>query len=181
MEETPTPVDDFLQVDFSGPADPTLRQALLTRTTRVVRRRLWARRAGIAGALAACYAAGMLTMGFVTPPREGPQQEVARQPSQRETMDTPVVAAADSVAEQSALALEWRAFESAERRAELYQLAGDRYLEREADMQSALRCYRQALDASPEASLTISASDNWLLMALKEARQKEKTHARNGS
>lgn len=182
MDDTksPHPVDEFLQSAPDAAPNAELRQAVFTRTTRLLRRRRWRRRVALVGALAACYLAGVLTMRLATPAPDQPRPERAGEaPRPPAPEDTPAVAAA--VAEDhSALALEWRAFESSERRVELYRLAGDRYLEQERDLQSALRCYRQALDASPSGGLAIEASDNWLLIALKEARQKEDRHANNG-
>ena len=176
------PTDEFREAGLPTDAPAALRPALLAGTTRVLRRRRWRRRAGGAAAAAACYLAGVLTMQFAAPAGAPPRPESAHQPSPPALPEPPAVVAGAVVPEDdSALALEWRAFESVERRAELYRRAGDRYLGLEGDMQSALRCYRQALDANPEASWMISPTDNWLLVALKEARQKEKSHARNGS
>ena len=64
-----------------------------------------------------------------------------------------------------------------DRRAAVYRQAGDRYLAEGGDLESALRCYRNALDAGPEEGTTISADDTWLMMVLKDARQKEKRNA----
>ena len=71
---------------------------------------------------------------------------------------------------------EWRAFDSRENRAALFFEVAQRYLEKQ-DYDSALRCYRQALDAAPKEELAIRSDDNWLVMALKEARQKENNDA----
>jgi hypothetical protein len=174
-------VDEFLERGFGG-ANPQLREMLLARTTSVLRRRRWRRRVSIAGALAASFLAGMVTMRFALPANDPPQPDLAHQPAP--SVQSPALAEAKAPAapqRESVLELEWRAFESADKRAELYRQAGDRYLLEHRDVQSALRCYRQALDAGTAESLTISASDNWLLIALKEARQKEKNHDRNGS
>jgi hypothetical protein len=76
---------------------------------------------------------------------------------------------------------EWNAFDSDGRRNELYRQAGDSYMEEEHDPQSALRCYTNALDHGTKQDLTISADDNWLLMAIKGARQKENNYAKTGS
>lgn len=183
MDDTrnPHPVDEFLQSPPEAAPGAERRQAVFVQTTRLLRWRRWRRRAALAGALAACYLAGILTMHLGTPSSPEPRPEVAAQPAA--PVELPAVASLKTQpqpATESVLDLEWRAFEAREKRAELYRQAGDRYLEHEGDLPSALRCYGQALDASAEADLTISASDNWLLMALKEARQKEKGHARNG-
>ena len=58
--------------------------------------------------------------------------------------------------------------------ARLFREAGDRYLREYADYRAALRCYRNSLDADPDA-LTISPDDTWLLTSLKRAREQEST------
>lgn len=55
---------------------------------------------------------------------------------------------------------------------DLYRQAGDRCSTEEGDLASALRCYGQALDAAPD-QVAVNPQDNWLLIALKQARQKE--------
>jgi hypothetical protein len=72
---------------------------------------------------------------------------------------------------------EWQAFDSGEDRAEQYLRAGADYLMEESDPQSALRCYGQALDAGGQTSLAVRPDDDWLLMAIKDARKKEKLDA----
>src|SRR6266481_2377404 len=63
----PDPLHDLLTRP-TPTADAALRQALLSQTTRVLRRRLYVRRAGQVAVLAACYLAGVFTMrGWVTP------------------------------------------------------------------------------------------------------------------
>jgi hypothetical protein len=63
----------------------------------------------------------------------------------------------------------------AQGRAEHFLLAGKSY-ERQGDLPAALRCYRQALEPGG-VDLAIAAGDSYLLMVLKNARQKEKRHA----
>jgi hypothetical protein len=81
----------------------------------------------------------------------------------------------------TALALEWQAVDSPVRRPELYRTAGDRYLTENGDLQSATRCYRSFLDLCSERDRIVSVDDTWLLMALKEARQREKRHANSNA
>jgi hypothetical protein len=80
------------------------------------------------------------------------------------------------VALVTAVVLEWRAFDAID--AELYRQAGERYLRDEADPLSAVRCSRQALNTGGPNALAVSADDDWLLMALKDARQREKENAK---
>lgn len=160
----PDPLGDLLAAPPSA-GDGPLRAQLLERTRRVLgRRRLW-RRAGWASALAACYAAGLLTMRALAPP--APQPEVVRQ-QEPARHDEPA----------PALAKEWQAFDNTERRAELYRQAGEQYMKEESDPESALRCYAQALDAGGREDLAVNTKDDWLLMTLKNARQKEIRNAK---
>jgi hypothetical protein len=75
-----------------------------------------------------------------------------------------------------------RLAELADRRSQaaLFRRAGDRYLEAEGNVASALRCYRLALDLASESELAVAPEDTWLLIALKDARQKEREHGARG-
>jgi hypothetical protein len=77
----------------------------------------------------------------------------------------------------SPVALEWQALDSPQPRPDLARQAGDRYAAEEGDYQSALRCYRDALDAGSDRDRAIQPNDSWLLMVLKNAREKEKRDA----
>jgi hypothetical protein len=156
----PDPLSDLLAAP-SAPGDGPLRTELLERTRRVLWRRRLGRRAGWAAALAACFAAGLLTMRVLTP-RPAAPAEVVRQP-ETPRHDEPA----------PALMKEWQAFDSTDRRAELYREAGQRYVKEEGDPESALRCYAQALEAGGPAELALRSDDDWLLMTIKNARQKE--------
>jgi hypothetical protein len=136
-----------------------LRQALRDQTTRRVRRRGRLRLFARVTALAGCFLAGLATAHLPRPAPPGiePAPRQAALPA-------------------DAVALEWRALEAGEDRAQRYREAGDRYLE-ESDPENALRCYSAALDEA-ETERAITASDSWLLMAIKQARQKEKADAK---
>jgi hypothetical protein len=56
----------------------------------------------------------------------------------------------------------------------LFKLAGDRYLSELCDTEAALRCYRNALDLASDADAVVASDDSWLLIALKQAKAKEK-------
>ena len=71
----------------------------------------------------------------------------------------------------------WAPVVSEENPAGLYRRVGDRYLKDEGDLQAALRCYARSLENGSEEDLTPAPEDDFLLMALKDARQKEKRHA----
>lgn len=70
--------------------------------------------------------------------------------------------------------LEWRAFDAEEdqQRVQLYFQAGDLYLTQK-DIESAVRCYHQALHYAGKRDLESSPNDTWLAMALKRDRRKE--------
>ena len=78
-----------------------------------------------------------------------------------------------------ALTLEWQAFDSAPaNQAKLYWSAGQSYVAAEGDYLSAIRCYRQALEAGPAEMRQITDEDDVLSMALKlDRHQKEKRDA----
>jgi hypothetical protein len=174
--QDPDPLAPWLAVSRSPDADvAALRQTVLKRTTRILRHRRWSRRAAIAAALAACYAAGVASTYWLRPTAPAEVIIVEKSP---EPAPSPA-ATAPHEAEPSAIALEWQAVESPNKRVELYRLAGDRYLVESNDMEAALRCYRQMLNAGSEKDLVISPDDNWLLMALKDARLKEKLDAKS--
>ena len=80
----------------------------------------------------------------------------------------------------TAVAAEWKAFDAGQHQSELYRQAGDRYLTEDADPASALRCYSQSLNNASDKDLAISANDDYLLMLVKNARLREKDHAKNG-
>jgi hypothetical protein len=80
----------------------------------------------------------------------------------------PTVAPAAAPAQPTALALEWRAFESpAPQRARRYLQAGNHYVEEAQDYGSALRCYEQALAGGGTQLQQITPEDSWLVMVLK--------------
>jgi hypothetical protein len=113
--------------------------------------------------LAACFAAGLFTGRLGNEPVPAPEKRL-------------VVAGRPVPTPPSPLTLEWQALDSPQPRPDVYRSAGDRYDE-DGDYQSALRCYRGALDTGSDKDLAIAPEDSWLLMVLKDARQKEKRDA----
>jgi hypothetical protein len=175
----PDPLDSMLRPP-SAPDNQALQRAVYGQTRRLLRRRRRLRQIAYAAALAASFAAGLLVMRLLTPqsaPAPVPQPERAvKLPEKAPPPEKQPLSSVD----ESALAMEWDAFDSSEHRSERYQQAGDHYLNEEFDPQSALRCYRHALDNGTKQDLAISPSDNWLLMVIKDARQKEINHANQG-
>ncbi len=181
MHEIFSPESDPLESMLRPPAPhdcEALRQSVYIQTQRVLRRRRRLRQCAYAASLLLSFAIGAGTMRFTssqpTPIGDLPGPSASRVEPQ--LPDKPP----DST-DDSALAREWLAFDSDDHRGELYRQAGDRYIKDENDLQSALRCYRNALDNGTEQDLSISLDDNWLLMAIKDARQKEKNHAKQGT
>jgi hypothetical protein len=174
----PDPLAEWLTVSCS-PDDnvAALRQTVLQGTTRVLRRRRWARRAAVVAGLAACYAAGMASMYWLTP-LTPPQVVIVEKIPETTPAPPPPTLQVPRETESSAVALEWEAVESPDKRVECYRRAGDQYLAESNDTESALRCYRQMLNAASNDDLAISPDDNSLLMALKSARLKEKRNAK---
>jgi hypothetical protein len=168
------PLEDFLCRDFSCEASEALRQALRERTGRVLRRQQRLKKLALAGAMAACFLAGMTTMYGVLPlfaAKSEPQPPVANVATKKiepATAEQPLPSA-------QMVELQARA-QTAERVARLRR-AGDLYLLEEQDYAAALRCYAQALNDADAQTLEISPGDTWLEMALKDARRKEKARA----
>jgi hypothetical protein len=172
ISREPDPLADLLAPP-ALPADVQGPPAELWERTRGVlrwRRRRW-RRTAWAAALAACYAAGVLTMRGLTP--TPPVREVARHPGPAER---PQPRREEQAPPETPLDEEWLALErgTGQARAELYRRAGDRYLAEDSDAESAVRCYGEALDGARQEDLAVSAADSWLLMVIKDARLKEK-------
>ena len=172
-------VDRFLAPTIPG-TDATLRSMVLHRTSRLVRRRRYLRRFGLAAGLAGCFAAGMATMHWAVLRPVTEKIVWVPQPAPPVQAPQPKMQSPSVTTSPTALAMEYRALDSSRNRAELYRQAGDRYFQEDGDTASAVRCYRHIVDESKGKDLTISPRDNWLLMALKEAKRKEKAdEARN--
>lgn len=182
MNDPHDPLDELLTPRPAPAGEPAWKESLLRQTAGVLRRRRRLRRVAAVAALAACFAAGMLTMRLVTPPAPAEVRVVViEHPAMLAPAPEAVVQAQLPKPEQTGLALEWQAVEEPERRAELFRRAGDRYLTAENDLESAVRCYRRALDAGSADDLKITPQDTWLLISLKNARQEETAHAKNDS
>lgn len=171
----PDPIESMLRPP-SPPENEPLRQAVYTQTQRVLHRRRRLRQFAYAASLLLSFAAGALATWMALPARSASKGEPLPAPIASKEAPAPEEKPRSPTSDDSALAQEWIAFDSTARRGELYRQAGDRYKE-ENDPQSALRCYGNALDNGTEQDLDISPNDNWLLMAIKNARQKENNHA----
>jgi hypothetical protein len=163
---------DELLVPKPAEASDTLRSQVLKRTMRVLRLRRWTRRACVVLSLSACYAAGLATMHWMTPAAPAVTVYVEKMPDAPPAPQTKEPAPSPSD-------IEWQLLDhpNQPQQVALYRQAGDRYLAEANDPESALRCYRRMLEVGPDADLAISPDDNWLLMAAKAERQKEKRDA----
>lgn len=173
----PDPIEAMLRPS-SPPDNEALRQAVYTQTRRVLHRRGRLRQLAYAASMLLSFTVGAGTMRMISP-QAAPIPELPRPSASKAEPQLPKNPPPSS--DDSALDAEWIAFDSEDHRSELYRQAGDRYIKDENDLQSALRCYSNALDNGTEQDLAISPNDNWLLMAIKDARQKEKNHAKQGS
>jgi hypothetical protein len=169
------PLEDLLAPPPAA-GDEGLRERLLGQTTRLLRRRRRLRRLAWAAALAASCIAATLAVwwaarpappGLVVPPSGGGGEDRLK---------------AELPTEPTAVAVEERAADDDDLRTQAahYRRAGELYLSAENDPAAALRCYGNALDAGGEEELSVSPADDWLLMAIKNARQKERRHANSG-
>ncbi len=162
------PLDDLL-TPHPAPADGAkLRQAILVRSTGVLRRRRRLKQVAWGLALAACYLAGMGTTRWFTPTPVPQTVQVTPPEPQPEVPAAP----------PSATALEYLALDSTDHRAELYRAAAERYRE-QGDLAAWVRCQDNALDATKQEDLAVSPDDDFVTIALKQDRQKqEKRDAR---
>jgi hypothetical protein len=163
--------DDELLDPRPAIANDALREELLMRTARRVRFRRWWRYGKQVGLSAICFAAGAAAMlarptpspSIVYVDRDVPPPAVKIEPP------------AEPPRPRSAAELELEA-EKATVKAESarrFRQAGDHYIRDHADVQSALRCYRNFLDEADPADLPVSREDTWLLTSLKRAREQE--------
>jgi len=164
MTDTPErdPLDDLLAPPPAADA-AWLRQAVLAATARPLRRRRWLRRGALVAALAACFAAGMLTTRWLMP---AAPTAVVQADGPREQRNAPAPPPSEAPAPPQ---------RETDVAASLLR-AGDHFLNEEGDPAAALRCYTGALNAGSEDDTRFSPDDNWLLMAIKTAREKEARH-----
>lgn len=158
-------LDALLHV-ATPPLSPQLELHILRRTSWIVHGRVWRRRVTTIFVLAAAFALGAGSALLVRPtPLRTLESTVMLAPA-----PAPAVPMLTTLSE-----LELQAEQADnDERARLYFVAGKRYAQERGDWDSALRCYKQALDAAPLAAEQIDPkTDDWLLMSLKIERQKE--------
>jgi hypothetical protein len=184
MSETPLPepLEDFLQHPPSLPPDAKRREALAQRTAALLpapQRRRWPVVAGVAASIALAIVSAYLGYRIGAANTQPPLQDLVERsippapddkPKTPEEPKTPVTLVSANPRE-----LEWAAFDAADdqERVRLYFQAGDLYLDKHNDYESALRCYHQAIHYSDAKESQIAPTDNWLVMALKRDHRKE--------
>jgi hypothetical protein len=152
-------------------SSPELRNQLREQTSRRVARRSRARRTAAAAALAACYAAGCATVWLAQPAAPAPASAAGNAPAMNAA---PAPASPELPLSPRQLELAAEQADGAES-ARLFVEAGRRYGRDWNDWQSALRCYRNYLDLTPDTPAIEPNSDDWLLAKLKTDRRV--THA----
>ncbi len=172
----PEPLDDFLNRPPSLASDAATRESIFQKSAR----QLPPRRAERWPLLLSCAATFMLALlsayylyhRFPEPKNDIVEIKKAPDDAPKPPAPPPILVKAPPHPRD----LEWSAFDAEDdpARVSLYFQAGDMYLERFDDMQSALRCYRQAIHYCDARDLEINPKDNWLVMALKRDQRKEK-------
>ena len=182
MSETPLePVDDFLSHPPRLPAEPARQESLFQATATLLPRRRKARwpiamaaAAGIVLALVSAYFAFLHRPPFVPEPKNDLVQKKDEPPpiAPKPEVPGPLLVQAPIHPHD----LESKAFDADDdpERVRLYFEAGDLYLVRFEDVQSALRCYQQAIYFCDARDLEFDPNDNWLVMALKRDHRKER-------
>ena len=168
------PLDASLGVIGGQPAADQLRAAVLAQTIGVMRRRRRLKRCALAGCLLGCYLAGIGTVGTWRPGgKEEPRvaaEQVMTPESQRRKPLPPLSPRPADLDKSHVVVAKLTPFES-------WRRIGDHYLRESGDISLAVAGYSQALDlASDEERAIAPGQDNWLLMALKDARVKERKH-----
>ena len=156
-------------------ADDNLRRAVLAQTTAVIRRRRRLKRCVLAAGLLGCYLAGMGTMDLWRPAASATgqangQHATGVKPIPHKT-PSPLRAKPGAPETTQVAMASISGYES-------WRHIGDHYLRDNGDISLAVAGYSQALDLATEEERAIApGQDNWLLMALKDARTKERNHA----
>lgn len=179
------PLDEFLDHPPSLPVSANEREATFaaTRAHLPIRAsRRWPLLAAVAAAVVLLIVSYWLArLAQFAPDRKGDFVEQKKAPNQEKPAppppDEPEQPRTKLVhAPMSPRELEWKAFdaEDDQERVRLYFRAGDLFLAANNDIDSALRCYQQALFHSGAEDMQINPNDNWLVMALKRDHRKEK-------
>jgi hypothetical protein len=155
------------------PASQELREAVLSRTTRIIRNRRRVRRASVVATLVACYLGGVATM-WLWPAGsavERLQPGLATGLAQNGEPDTgtvvrKVVRPEDDQIADGSVTLAAARLTPYER----LRRTGDQELEKQDGMLAAVRTYKKALQLASSGQRSIDPDrDTWLMMALKQS------------
>lgn len=171
----PDPLERFLQQPPGAMASAELRDTLLRQTSAGLRKSRWRRwpiGVGVAAALLVAQVSGYLVFRWRQIESEPSPLVVIVEHKPALKLEPPVVVAPAPV---HPLVLENNAFDAEDdrQRVRLYFQAGDLYFEQNQDVESALRCYHQALAYCDTSELETDVNDNYLVMSLKRERRRE--------
>ena len=200
-DDAPDPIDAALARPAPSAAD-VLRKQLLGETLSVIRRRRRLKRATLVAGLFGCYLAGITTMGAwqsahgTASGTTAGLSSGASQPATPSTASEQVAHGSVSAGRSgTAAGSSGSARQPATPGTACKQVAhggvprlptafeswrniGDYYFREKGDISLAAAGYAQALDLATEAEQAIAPDrDSWLLMAMKDARAKEKQYA----
>ncbi|HVA49957.1 MAG TPA: hypothetical protein VNH11_26560 [Pirellulales bacterium] len=173
VPEVDLPLDAVDWSSWPKPPD-ALRARLLAETTKLVRRRARRRRLPLAAGWGLAYAAGIGTAWLGWPrekPPVAPNEPPAAATTQVAVSEAPRESTTEDLSMLSPEELRGRVAGAPRReQIRLLRLAGDRYLFGAADVESALDCYRQVIELTPQGDLAKRESDDsWLLAELKSS------------
>jgi cytochrome c-type biogenesis protein CcmH/NrfG len=162
--------------DRSSVDADALRGAVLRQSVGVIRRRRRLKRCVLAAGLLICYLAGITTMGLWRTGAAGEPPTAAAKSMPVEPRQHPH--ALPRSAPKSAVSRESQIAAAIPTAFESWRNIGDYHLQHSGDISTAVASYSQAIDLATAEERAISpGQDNWLMMALKDARAKEKRHA----
>jgi hypothetical protein len=172
----PGALESFLQEPPVPAAAGPWRATVLRQTLDMLRRRRRRRRAlmGV-GVAAALMLAGLALYLAQHAGREKPPLSPVPLAQHRPELPAQAMRQPSATRGKTPLEEEWAAFDAQPgERARLYFHTGDRYLNECQDLESAVRCYQQALRLCGAEELAFNPNDNWLVMALKQDQRKER-------
>src|SRR4051812_48014211 len=173
MSELPRELEAFLAGPPAQRPSVAFRERLLEETE-ILLPRPWFPRHFVVRA-AAFFVVGVLGLFASWALVRRPVTQASRIPATLAPVDAIQLREIASVPLTPAEALEWQAIEISAFRPQLYWNAGQAYMAEDGDYLSTLRCYRQALDATPPELCQVTDDDDLLAMILKFARShKEK-------
>lgn len=161
-------VDELLGATVNHSAGVALRETMLTRTVKILRRRRRIRRAAMALALAGCYLGGVVTVTLLRPSAaEGELARGATKSDAAAVKQQPPAAPFMSNNQPQNIAI--TAQRNARTRFESLRDLGDENLFDRRDPEAATRCYRMALRyATPDERAWAATEGTWLLRAVNQ-------------